>query len=127
MNTKKRVKIPANAAELVALARRVKDKHTAEGDASALRILNWQEVGPVIDESVLLQEKASRLKRELLETYQKRDFRLEDVVKIMRASRDILTGKYGDEIKALGQWGYDVLDTRTTKPETEPIVLKQSA
>lgn len=127
MNTKKRVKIPANAAELVALARRVKDKHTAEGDASALRILNWQQVGPVIDESILLQEKASQLKRELLETYQKRDFRLEEVVKIMRASRDILTGKYGDEIKALGQWGYDVLDTRTVKPETEQIVLKQSA
>ena len=127
MNTKKRVKIPKNAAELVALAKRVKDKHTAEADASALRILNWQQVGPVIDDSILLQEKAAQLKRELLETYQKRDFRLDEVVKIMRSSRDILTGKYGDEIKALGQWGFDVLDTRVVKSEPEPTGLKQSA
>ena len=124
---KKRVKIPANAAELVALAKRVKDKHTAEGDASALRILDWAQVGPAIDESIVLQERAAQLKRELLDTYQKRDLRLEEVSQILRNSRDILAGRYGVETKTLGQWGYDVLDVRIRKPETPPVLLQQSA
>lgn len=127
MYMKKRVKIPANAAQLVALAKRVKDKHIAEGEASALRIMDWQQVGAVIDESVVLQERAAQLKRDLLDTYQKRDLRLGEVVKILRNSRDILAGKYGIETKTLGLWGYDVLDARVAKAEKQPVILKQSA
>lgn len=127
MYMKKRVKIPAKAAELVALAKRVKDKHVAEGETSALRILDWQEVGATIDESILLQETAQQLKRDLLKTNQKRDLMLEELARIMRNSRDILTGRYGVETKKLGEWGYDVLDARVAKPEVAPLVLQQSA
>jgi len=116
---KKRVKIPTNPAQLVTLAKRVRDKHTVDGAASTLNVLNWQEANPIIDEAILLQENTERLKRELMESYQKRDHKLESVARFLRNSRDVLTGVNDKEMKTLGQWGYEVLDAHTFKT-TQP-------
>jgi hypothetical protein len=62
-----------------------------------------------------LQERAEQLKRELLQVYEKRDQGLTLVEKFLRNSRDILTGTYSDEMKILGKWGYNVLETRSKK------------
>ncbi len=123
---KKRVKIPTNnPAALVALAKRVKEKHLADGDASVLKPLNWQMLNAVIDEASGFHDKAEQLKREMLVSYQQRGLRLEGVISFLRNSRDILTGIHENEMKSLGNWGYDVLDVRNTKGEVVPPVEKQ--
>lgn len=124
---KKRVEIPNNANELLALANRVRDKHIADGDASVLKALNWTELQTVIDEAARLQEQIDLLKRTLVESYQQRDLKLQPVVRFLRNSRDILAGTYDTEIKKMGQWGYHVREARSIKVEREPVMLKQTA
>ena len=125
---KKRVKIPtSNPAQVLTLAKRVKEKHLADGEASILKTLNWQELTPLIDEAVAFHEKAEELRREMLVSFEQRTERLGRVVNFLRDSRDILTGNFRDEMKMLGKWGYDVMELRSGKPEEEPVVVKQSA
>ena len=124
---KKRVEIPTNANELLALAKRVRDKHIADGDASVLKALNWSELHGVIDQTITLHEEADRLKRALMEAYQQRDLKMEPVRRLLRNSRDILSGTYDGEMKKMGQWGFQVLETRSAKVVKEPVMLKQTA
>jgi hypothetical protein len=112
-----RVRIPKKSVELVDLAKRVKDKHLADGDASKLNILNWAELGPFIDEAVALQEKTMQLRRTLMESYQKRDQKSVAIADFLRSSRNILSGAHLKELKVLGQWGFDVLDERSKKSD----------
>ncbi len=115
---KKRVKIPQrNAKALLDLAKKVRDKHLADGEASPLKVLNWAEIGPVIEDALTTDEKAEQLKREKLRVFQQRSNRLQEVINIVRSSRDILTGVHSDEMKMLGLWGFDVLDNRTSVQE----------
>ena len=117
---KKRVKIPTRDAKaLLDLANKVREKHLTDGDASPLKILNWDNIIPAIDEAVKTDEMALKLKREKLKMYQQRARRLDAVANIMRNSRDILTAVYSDEMKALGTWGFDVLDNRSTDADVE--------
>ena len=110
---KKRVKIPMqNAKALLTLAKRVREKHLADGEASLLKPLNWQVVSPLIDQALAADEEAERLKREKLMKYQQRDVRLQPLLTLLRGSRDILSGVYNDEMKRLGEWGFDVMETR---------------
>jgi hypothetical protein len=114
---KKRVKIPAgNPTRLLDLAKKVQLKHVADGENSPLKVLNWAAHGPIIDQVLQDHEKAERLKREMLETYQRRDLNLPIIVDLLRNSRDILAGTFGKEMKKLGQWGYSVLEAKTESP-----------
>jgi hypothetical protein len=123
---KKRVKIPANKpAQLLDLAKRVQQKHIADGDGSVLKILNWQEVNQAIEQASRAHENAERLKREMLEAYQQRTLKVDSVIGFLRNSRDILTGAYSREMKSLGQWGYDVFEQSTTKPD-DPQLRKKA-
>jgi hypothetical protein len=119
---KKRVKIPRNKpTELLELAKKVQQKHLADGDASVLKVLNWKDLGLVVNESCAAHEKAERLKREMLEAYQQRDLRLESVLGLLRDSRDVLTGAYSKEMKVLGQWGYEVSEIRSARSAEQPV------
>jgi hypothetical protein len=117
---KKRVKIPAsNPVQLLDLAKKVQSKHLADGDASLLKVLKWSEITPTLETAVLNHEKAQRLKREMVQAYQQRNLRIQEIINAVRDSRDILTGAYKKEMKVLGEWGFDVLDNRASIPESE--------
>jgi hypothetical protein len=110
---KMRVKIPVyNPSELLDLAQRVQAKHLAEGDASPLKILDWEEAARIIEEAVTEHEKAQRMRREMRQAFEKRDIKLIGVLNFLRGSRDILAGRYIREMRKLGAWGFDVLDVR---------------
>ena len=67
---KNRVKIPRrNTSALLDLAKKVREKHVADGDASPLKVLNWEAISPMIDEALAIEEKALKLKREKLSIY----------------------------------------------------------
>ena len=117
---KKRVKIPARDPKaLLDLANKVREKHVADGDASPLKVLNWDQINTAIDDAIAIEDKALKMKRDKLKFYQQRSRRMEAVVKVIRNTRDVLAGVHPDEMKALGEWGFDVLDNRTTSPEGE--------
>lgn len=125
---KKRVKIPSKKPFLLlTLAKKVQAKHAADGEASALKILNWQVINPALDKAFDDHERAERLRREMLEAYQQRDLGLDAVTNLVRDSRDILTGAYKKEMKKLGQWGFEVLEVRGTLPEVEPEVTEAAS
>jgi len=123
---KKRVRIPKqDPKELLNLATKMRAKHLADGDASPLKVLNWTELNPLIDEAIALEDRALQLKREKLMTFQQRSRQLLALTNAVRSSRDILSGVHSEGMKALGLWGFDVLDNRTSVPvESEPEVTK---
>lgn len=113
---KKRVTIPArNVSEMLSLIKKVQAKHTTDGDKSVLKILNWTTLNQVISEASAATDRADRLKRELREAFQLRDAKTEVIVNALRCCRDILSGVHNNEMKVLGQWGFEVLETRSVK------------
>jgi hypothetical protein len=120
---KNRIKIPMQDAKaLLNLASKVREKHMADGDKSPLKVLNWEEIGPIIDDALATEVKALQLNREKLTTYQLRSSRLRAVLNIVRKSRDILTGVHdNDRIKELGHWGFDVIESRRQKSVQETV------
>lgn len=125
---KKRVKIPrGNVAQVLTLAKRVRDKHVADGELSLLRTLNWQDLTPLIEDTIALHEKTEILKRDMLVSYEQRAERIARIVNFLRDSRDILAGNHRNEMKMLGKWGYDVMELRSSQAEEQPVMLKQSA
>lgn len=124
---KKRVKIPANnPAAILDLAKKVQLKHAADGDSSLLKILKWAEITPTLETALANHEKARRLKREMVEAFQQRNLNLQDIIDVLRDSRDILSGAYKKEMKVLGQWGYEVLDVRNKVAETKTQQVEAS-
>lgn len=112
---KKRVKLPKdNPKALLDLAAKLRVKHRADGETSPLKVLNWAEIDFLIDDSIAVDDRAMRLKREKLLTFQLRNQRLKQLMNFVRNSRDILTGVHSDEMKTLGLWGYDVLESRSS-------------
>lgn len=115
---KKRVKIPhQNPKALLDLATNMRAKHLADGEASPLRVMNWTELNPMIDDALAIEDRALQLNREKLLTYQQRRIQLKKIERAMRNTRDILTAVHSDEMKMLGLWGYDVLENRTSSPD----------
>jgi hypothetical protein len=113
---KKRVRIPKQDPKaLLDLATKLRAKHLADGDASPLKVLNWAELNPLIDFALQTEESALQHKRKTLQLYQQRARALENVTDIVRCSRDILAGVHRDEMKTLGLWGFDVMDSKVTR------------
>ena len=121
---KLRIKIPSQQPRLLLdLAKRVHDKHQADGEGSLLKMLNWDDVRPIIEEALTAQQNAEWHRRKMLEAYQQRSLRLRPVVQILRDSRDILTGAHSKEMKVLGNWGFDVLNARNNPEAPEKGVV----
>ena len=115
---KKRVRIPMrNPKALLDLAKKVREKHLADGEESPLKILNWAEINQLIDDAINAEEMALKLKREKLSMFQLRTSRMDAVAEMLRSSRNILAGVHSKRMKQLGLWGFDVLDGKVTLPE----------
>lgn len=123
---KNRVRIPKHhGQELLTLIQQVRARHEAEGDESPLRILDWNALNQLINDAAALEEQAHHLRREKLRVYQQRALRQHEIKLRVRGIRDLLTGIYSEERKALGMWGFDVLDSRTIRTSTEtPVAMK---
>ena len=115
-----RVIIPSNAEKLLALAKQVYQKHTADGDASPLKVLsdfNWEDNGPRIDEAEALNERAKSLLKEAERVFEQRDALLRPITGTVRSSSRTLKGIHRASPKRLGDWGFTVDDTpRSKKP-----------
>ncbi len=117
---KKRVRIPLrNVSQLLELAKKVRTKHLADGEASPLKVLDWTALNTVINEATEMEDLALTLKREKLRVYSQRAIRMEAVLGMVRSSRDLLTAVHPNAMKELGLWGFDVLENKVQLPEPD--------
>lgn len=113
-----RIVIPKNPAELLDLAKKIYDKHLADGAASPLNAMqdfNWATEGPKVGPcktNHIAAEQAAKLAEQL---YRQRDVDLPDVRAIVQNSSQILKSIYAKNPKILGDYGLVVDDTKQTK------------
>ena len=113
-----RIKISASTREVIALAKNVYAKHLAEGPASLLLSLdgiNWAVTGPKIAITETQHNQAEEFTRKAEDLYRQRDAGMAEINEALRASKNILKGKFTKNPKALGDWGFTVDDTPKIK------------
>lgn len=113
-NSKVRVNIPSNAEELLDLANMVYKKHLELGETSPLNGMvshNWRDNGPKLEICLGLHRQAEELKRQAEELIAQRNAILSPIGESVRSSRDVLLGVYRETPKALGEFGFDVVDS----------------
>ena len=123
--TNVRVIIPKNPADELNLAKKISDKHTADGANSPLKALvdfNWTDNAPKVTQALALQVQIDQMEKDLETLYNKRNVLLVPVDGTVKASRDTLLGIYKANYKKLGDWGFVVDDTPKAKkkPKTPP-------
>ena len=115
---KARVEIPINPGEVIGLSVKIGAAHKSLGDGSPLSILKWDAVTPMITEADELDDKIGSLNRELEKLTQRRKNLIEGpggLGDFVRQSRDVLSGVYRNEMKRLGDFGFDVNDSPKVK------------
>jgi hypothetical protein len=115
-----RIEISANVTDALTLAKKVYDKHLADGGRSILTELeglDWAVIGPRIDPCLANHKEAEALAKKAEELYLQRDVDMGPITEIVRASKNILKGKFTKNPKALGDWGYTVDDTPKAKKD----------
>ena len=100
--------VPRNPKELLGLAQKIVTKHQSEGDSSVLNALNWNDLIPKINEGLELHEKAEEHQREMEIAYESRDMIVNELSDIVKRSRDLLKGIYRNDLKKLGDYGFEV-------------------
>jgi hypothetical protein len=118
--TSGRIEISANVTDGLTLADKVYKKHQADGDRSILKELeglDWAVIGPRIAPCLANHVEAEALSKKAEELYLLRDADMVQIIEIVRASKNILKGKFTKNPKALGDWGYTVDDTPKAKKD----------
>lgn len=113
-NTKARVVIPSNPADLLALAKSISDKHIADAANSPLNALvdnKWSVSQPYVAPAIAKHAEAELYKKKMEEAYKERDKHIDEITESVKASRDVLMGINKKNAKVLGQWGFVVNDT----------------
>lgn len=115
-----RVEIPANPIDLLELAKKVSNKHIADGASSPLNAMvdnKWSDSQPHIDDAIAKHKAAEEFKKKMEEAYRERDKHFEAIMGSVKSSRDVLLGINSKNPKALGNWGYVVNDSPKAKKE----------
>jgi len=115
---KSRVEIPINPGELIDLSVKIAAAHKTQAAGSPLTILKWDEVEPLITEADELDDRIGSLNRELEKLTQRRKNLIEGpngLGDFVRQSRDVLSGVYRNEMKRLGDFGFEVNDSPKVK------------
>lgn len=113
-----RIEISSNVITTLELAKSVYEKHLAEGSKSILNELDgldWAVTGPTIARCLGNHKEAEMHSKKAEELYLLRDNDLGPIREYLRASKNILKGKYAKNTKALGDWGFTVDDTPKPK------------
>jgi len=125
MPRKPRIIIPENPAELFELAALIYAQHQRLGTKSPLHALeelpSWDEVGPKVGEATEVQSQIDKLEKNLKALYGKRQ-QYDDVVQPQtRGPRDLLTGVYSQNLRRLGEFGFEVIEgPEPKKPGSDP-------
>jgi hypothetical protein len=110
---KKRIRIYTNVRHSLELAKRIYEKHQADGERSVLTSIedfSWEVTGPKIGFCLEKHKEAIRLSKNADELYRQRDAVLAEITDIIMASKSILKNKYIMCPEKLMEWGIVVFD-----------------
>ena len=119
-NTKGRIVIAKNPADMLGLATKVYAKHLDEGVNSQLNSLtdyDWSKTGPTIAVALAKHNEAEVLKGKMEAAYHERDLLLPAIQDILKSSRNLLKALNSKNPKRIAEWGFSVDDT-TQSPKT---------
>ncbi|MBK7872230.1 MAG: hypothetical protein IPJ74_16925 [Saprospiraceae bacterium] len=116
---KVQVIIPKNADELIALAKKVMEKHYMDGGGSLLNDLPWEVLNNRLYEAEMKLEEARKANRDKEKATQTRNIALgidkgqssktpNTVKYIVKSVRDLLLGTFRGREQELGDWGFEV-------------------
>jgi hypothetical protein len=114
-----RVGIPVNTEDLLKLAQIIYEKHQSLGDASPLKVIEWDKLGAKVNQALAAHLEAEELKRKTELKYRERDTLLKPIDELVKQSRDLLKALYRSEPKKLGEFGFNVDDTPKVKKVAE--------
>ncbi|SHI31660.1 hypothetical protein SAMN02745146_0504 [Hymenobacter daecheongensis DSM 21074] len=124
MPRKPRIVIPENPADLFALDELIYAQHQKLGAKSPLNALeelpSWDEVGPKVAVAQTLQAQIDQLEKDLKNLYGQRQLLLDVFVPQTRSSRDLLTGVYSQNLRRLGEFGFEVIEEAEKKAVVPP-------
>jgi len=125
---KLRVPLPVRrSTEMLDLAKKVLDKHVADGDNSVLNKLDWPSIKASIEKAQQLNQEAETLRIQSAQRKIDRDSLLDEITTTVRSSRDILAGLHIRNMKNLGDWGFDVIEATAVKTKVASTTKLASA
>ena len=111
--TKGRIRIYTNVRHNLELARKIYEKHCADGERSLLSQIegfSWEATGPKISFCLEKHKEAIALSKGVEEMYRQRDAVLAEITDIIRASKSILKSNYTASPEKLNEWGFVLYD-----------------
>ena len=119
-----RVSMPKNIPEFFALLKAVQAKHLAEGGNSPLKSAedyDWNELAAIIARCEEQHKLAEEYKRKMEESYRQRDLDMPGLLDALNGAKLLLKGVYRKNPKKMGEWGFQVDDTKQAKkPSDQP-------
>lgn len=118
--TSGRIIIPSHPADMLALAKKIYTKHEKDGEASPLNALqdrSWAHDGPKIEDCIMNHEAAEDAVKKAERHYRQRDVDLPAIKEIVRNSAALLKTMYAKNPKMLGEYGFEVDDSKQHKPK----------
>ena len=115
-----KVEIPENPTELLELAKKISDKHLADGVNSPLKGMtdyNWSVTQPFVEPAQAKDAEAIILRKKAEEATGERDKNIDQIKGSIKASRDVLLGLNKKNPKVLGQWGFTVSESVSAAPK----------
>jgi hypothetical protein len=115
MNTtpRGRIRIYTNVRHSLELAKKIYEKHRADGEGSPLSSINgfsWEATGPKIGFCLEKHKEAISLSKSAEEMYRQRDAVLAEITDIIRASKSILKSNYNTSHEKFSEWGFVLYD-----------------
>jgi hypothetical protein len=120
--TQGRIVIPQGAADLLELAKKIHEKHQADGDNSPLNAMkdyDWKAEGPKIAPCKQNHDTAEEATRKAEQLYRQRDVDLPAIKNIVRNSAALLKTVYAKNPKILSDYGLQVYDSKTATPKAQ--------
>ncbi|MEO5892403.1 MAG: hypothetical protein ABIQ31_19295 [Ferruginibacter sp.] len=111
--TKGRIRIYTNVRHSLELAKKIYEKHSADGERSLLSLIDgfsWEATGPKINFCLEKHKEAITLSKNAEEMYRQRDAVLAEITDIIRASKSILKSNNTSSPDKLNEWGFVLYD-----------------
>ncbi|PJJ48701.1 hypothetical protein [Hymenobacter chitinivorans] len=125
MPRKPRIIIPENSADLFKLNNLIYAQHQKLGAKSPLHTLeelpSWDEVGPKVLDAQKLQAEIEQREKDLKILYGKRQALADLLLPQTRGTRDLLSGVYSQNLRRLGEFGFEVIDEPEKKATPAPV------
>ncbi len=121
--TKKRIRVYISVRQNIELARKIYERHIAEGEDSPLSLIegfSWNATGPKIVFCLEKHKEASQLNKSAEEMYRQRDAVLAEITDIIQATKLLLKNKYSLSPEELQEWGFEDYSNTTVREKVPP-------